>query len=419
MATHIFIATTQGPIAVQKITEEESDVRSVVCIDGSSRPASISERYYDFVKKGTGVIARKFGHDSYRVDISANIETGYSWQLAVYLAHQLRKHGRLGNGDPGAGDIVVIATGEVDKDLNIRKVNSVSEKLLASSALLEEWYNGDIATIFIVPEQNNRLLASDWVERVGSNSDWFHLLSLDCIPSISRIEELCQEGSEVDEESNTESKGAGKGSILLLMTLLGVVGVLMGVWFLSQTVLNEVTIAPSAPSRSIPKRLTTEEVIASDIAVGAYQLVAVLSSENDSCESNNLRTVTLALGDANHFQTLEQYRYMCELALTHTILTLTNHHVETIDLNKAKVTPAPINNTKGWQLVNPTSSTNKYYAWLVSDRKPDPKVWHDFLRQLERYEVIDEEGLKKEKFLEDLLSENNLHANVYRHKIIY
>jgi len=419
MATHIFIATTQGPIAVQKITEEESDVRSVVCIDGSSRPASISERYYDFVKKGTGVIARNFGHDSYRVDISTNIETGYSWQLAVYLAHQLQKQGRLENGNPVAGDIVVIATGEVDKDLNIRKVDSVPEKLVASVALLEEWHVSDISTVLVVPEQNSFLLAPAWVESIGLDSDWFHLLSLDRMPSINHIETLCQEGSEVDEESNTESKGAGKGGILLLMILLGVVGILIGVWSLNQTALNEVAIASSDSSFSVPKQSTAEEVIASDMAVGAYQLVAALFSEKDSCESNNLKTVTLTLGDANHFQTLEQYRYMCELVLIHTMPTIANHHVETIDLNKAKVTPAPISNTKGWQLVNPTSDTNKYYAWLVFDKKPDPKMWHDFLRQLERYEVIDEGILKKEQFLEDLLNKNSLYANVYRHNLSY
>ena len=419
MDTHIFIATTQGPIAVQKITEEESDVRSVVCIDGSSRPASISERYYDFVKKGTGIIARNFGHDSYRVDISTNIETGYSWQLAVYLAHQLQKQGRLGNGNPTAGDIVVIATGEVDKDLNIRKVDSVPEKLVASLVLLEEWHVSDISTILVVPEQNSLLLAPAWVESIDLNSDWFHLLSLDRIPSIRLIEALCQEGSEADEESNTENKGTGKGGILLLIILLGVVGILMGVWSLNQTALNEVAIVPSDSSLSVSKQSIVEEVVASDMVVGAYQLVAVLFSAKEGCESNNLKTVTLTLGDTNHFQTLEQYRYMCELVLTHTMPTIANHHVETIDLNKAKVTPAPISNTKGWQLVNPTSDTNKYYAWLVFDKKPDLKMWNNFLRQLERYEVVDKEALKKEQFLEALLSKNSLHANVYRHNLSY
>ncbi len=69
MQTFIYIATTQGPVRVQAITEEDPDIKSVVCLDGMAEPLAISDRYHDFVKKGTGLIHREFGHGSYRVDV--------------------------------------------------------------------------------------------------------------------------------------------------------------------------------------------------------------------------------------------------------------------------------------------------------------------------------------------------------------
>ena len=84
MKIHIFIATTQGLVAIQNITPiDDEDISSVVSVNGTSTTANISGSYHNFVKKGVGIIHQMFGACSYRVDISARIDQGNSWQVAM------------------------------------------------------------------------------------------------------------------------------------------------------------------------------------------------------------------------------------------------------------------------------------------------------------------------------------------------
>jgi len=123
----VLIATTTGPVAVQRITEEDPDVNSVVCLAGKAVSLPISAAYEAFVRNPTGVVQRHFGHPAYRVDVSATIDEGYSWQLGLFAAHALMKAGRLASADDETAP-TLIATGEVDRDLNVLDVNHMEEK---------------------------------------------------------------------------------------------------------------------------------------------------------------------------------------------------------------------------------------------------------------------------------------------------
>ena len=90
--THVFIATTQGLVAIQDIEEiDDPDVMSVVCVNGTAQSLNISGAYHSFVKRGSGIIQQAFGGNAYRVDVSGNIDHGNSWQLGFYLAHHLKQ----------------------------------------------------------------------------------------------------------------------------------------------------------------------------------------------------------------------------------------------------------------------------------------------------------------------------------------
>ena len=54
----IFIATTNGSVGIQRITKEDPDIDSVVCLDGKAMPLPISNAYQDFVRQPTGQFAR-------------------------------------------------------------------------------------------------------------------------------------------------------------------------------------------------------------------------------------------------------------------------------------------------------------------------------------------------------------------------
>lgn len=156
MKTHIFIATTQGLVAVQNITPiDDQDISSVVSVNGTSTTANISGNYHNFVKKGVGIIHQMFGACSYRVDISARIDQGNSWQVAMYLAHLAQSKGLLGNGDVSQGDTVICATGEVNTtNLQVLAVSEVSLKLKRAQTELDQWTLLGAKVQFLVPQDN-------------------------------------------------------------------------------------------------------------------------------------------------------------------------------------------------------------------------------------------------------------------------
>jgi hypothetical protein len=156
MKTHIFIATTQGLVAVQNITPiDDEDISSVVSVNGTSTTANISGSYHNFVKKGVGIIHQMFGACSYRVDISARIDQGSSWQVAMYLAHLAQSKGLLGNGDVTQGDIVICATGEVNtSNLQVLAVSEVALKFKLAQTQLDQWTQLGAKVHFLVPQAN-------------------------------------------------------------------------------------------------------------------------------------------------------------------------------------------------------------------------------------------------------------------------
>lgn len=134
MRVRVYIATTEGPVLIQRIAPEDDDIPPVVCVNGTTETLPISGDYARFVRRGTGVVAALTGHGSYRVDLDGSVDGGRSWQLGLLLAHLLAAEGRLaGPEDPDAR--IVVATGEVDRDLNVRSVDFVSEKVRKARVL--------------------------------------------------------------------------------------------------------------------------------------------------------------------------------------------------------------------------------------------------------------------------------------------
>lgn len=149
----VYISTTEQPAEVQRIAEEDPLVRSVVCLDGKAVELPVSGAYDSFVRKPTGVIEAAFGHPAYRVDVSARITEGLSWQLGLYLAHALRRDGLLaGKGE--AAERVVLATGEVDRDLQVRPVDHVAEKCRTAAPLFAAAAAEGRSVLFLVPAAN-------------------------------------------------------------------------------------------------------------------------------------------------------------------------------------------------------------------------------------------------------------------------
>ena len=164
--TRVLIATTQGPVEVQRITEEDPEVNSVVCLGGKAVALPISSAYDSFVRDPTGVIQKNFGHSAYRVDVAAPVDDGFSWQLGVFIAHAFAQDGNLvsGGSEPGR---TIFTTGEVDRDLNVLPVDHVPEKLKKLAQALSEGQVAHTTLKLYLPAENAAQIEESWLRDIG------------------------------------------------------------------------------------------------------------------------------------------------------------------------------------------------------------------------------------------------------------
>ena len=154
MAICVYIATTQGPVAVRGITAEEGLLESVMCLSGQTEKVAVSRRYSEFVSPGSGIIARRVGHDCFRVDVDGPIDTGDSWQAGMVVAHDLFAAGLLAE-TLSAADLLVWVTGEVNvREGAVLGVESVSRKLAKSLHLFEQARSQKIPVLVMYPQEN-------------------------------------------------------------------------------------------------------------------------------------------------------------------------------------------------------------------------------------------------------------------------
>jgi hypothetical protein len=184
MAIRVFIATTEGPAEIQRITKEDPLVRSVVCLDGKAIRLPIGGSYDDFVRDPTGVIERAFGHGSFRLDLGRAITDGYSWQLAVFAAHALLAAGKLA-GANSSPEAVLWATGEVDRDLTVRRVEHLPQKLRQSQELFDRLCSEETPLIIAIPSENMSELDPAWIEARNLVGDNLRFLP------VASVRELC------------------------------------------------------------------------------------------------------------------------------------------------------------------------------------------------------------------------------------
>lgn len=153
MKARVLIATTEGAVAVQKITAEDPEVPSVACLDGTATVLGISNDYARFVNKGTGLVATLTGHTAYRLDLDGRVDAGQSWQLPVLLAHLLAAEDKLAAPNESAA-LTILATGEVDRDYHVRHVSGMDRKIERAAALLEERAANEHPLLVVVPKAN-------------------------------------------------------------------------------------------------------------------------------------------------------------------------------------------------------------------------------------------------------------------------
>src|ERR1700743_3124046 len=165
----VSIATTNGPVEVQLLTEEDAVIgRCVACIGGTTETADIASAYHAFVVRPTGVIEARFGHSTYRLDVSERIDAGSSWQLGVLAAHALLAAGRLAQ-ENDVADGVLWATGSVRPvDLTVGAVSHVPEKLANSLDRLKQEHDAGRRVLLALPSPNATEISTELAAEFGA-----------------------------------------------------------------------------------------------------------------------------------------------------------------------------------------------------------------------------------------------------------
>src|SRR5580704_2070613 len=151
----VLIATTNGPVEIQLLTEEDAAIgRCVACIGGTTETAEIASAYHAFVVRPTGVIEARFGHSCYRLDVSARIDAGSSWQLGVLAAHALLAAGRLAQENDVADGILWVTGSVRPVDLTVGAVSHVPDKLANSLERLKHEREAGRPVLLALPAGN-------------------------------------------------------------------------------------------------------------------------------------------------------------------------------------------------------------------------------------------------------------------------
>jgi hypothetical protein len=382
MKAHIFIATTQGLVAIQHIAPiDDEDISSVVSINGTSTTANISSSYHNFVKKGVGIIQQMFGACSYRVDISARIDQGNSWQVAMYLAHVAQSKGMLGDGQVQKGDTVICATGEVNTtNLQILAVSEVEVKLKLAKTQLDQWTAMGATATFLIPQANQQNVTDNPYVDFVSHLDQAAM----ALPNLKNNQ---------PSSSRTSSKPV-RTPIKIAALVLGLIVLFTLVFMLFK---NSSEVSESA-----------HESIAKDANFSDSIQLTALIKQGGSCEQTSRQNITLiqaVFADV----TLTS---LCELSL-HTDLTVT----QVLLVAKDAYTIFPLNqNQQNWQIPLPKNrlSDRAYYLVTLTQSINQEKI--EALRLYR--ETMPKADLLTIELLNDWLAQQEVEFAIYTHRLL-
>ncbi|HUN41601.1 MAG TPA: hypothetical protein VMU81_15045 [Acetobacteraceae bacterium] len=154
----VSIATTAGPIAVERIAPIGLRKSRVYTWAAREPLPTMSASYDEFVRKRIARIPALDRGSTFRIDLSGEIDTGESWQLPVFTAHALQSAQRLaGKDEEDAAATFLFATGTIDFEMAAGEVGYVEDKLrlLVQDSRLRRAAESGRRVIVAVPEANS------------------------------------------------------------------------------------------------------------------------------------------------------------------------------------------------------------------------------------------------------------------------
>ena len=261
MGFAVYIATTAGPVRIERIIGEPVPQSNVFVGRGYKPLEPVSSDYEAFVASG-GPVEKAFGPfetPSFRIDVSGPIDTGNSWELAVFVAHGLAKVGRLAGLDEAANAIILLS-GRVDADLDVDAVGHVAEKLRAAEELISECRSRDCPYTFFLPAEDQASLPTDQNIDTRSVTNAMEVLKF---LNVMEAEEKSRAPIIATQASN---EGAGVRNLLLGLVALMVIG--GGGYAITH---GRNTASDKPPERAAPKAKQSSVVTSSGPVIKIFE----------------------------------------------------------------------------------------------------------------------------------------------------
>lgn len=145
----VVIPTTRGPLRLRSLSPRPGLPAPAAFADGDYRPLPWSADYARLCAPGGPVAG--LGGDAggpHELRLSGSFDAGRSWEVPVCLAHGLAARSHRFTAEPAQADLILWATGAVDRDLAVLPGDyALLDKIERSRALLAEAPNVPIAVL--------------------------------------------------------------------------------------------------------------------------------------------------------------------------------------------------------------------------------------------------------------------------------
>lgn len=152
----VIIPTTAGPLRLRSLTPRPGLPAAAAFADGDYRPLPWSADYAGLCAP-SGPLARFTQADlpPHELRLTGSFDAGRSWEVPVCLTHGLIARGHRLAAEPAQADLILWATGAVDRDLAVRPGDyALLDKIERCRALLAE--APDAALAVLLPEGPER-----------------------------------------------------------------------------------------------------------------------------------------------------------------------------------------------------------------------------------------------------------------------
>jgi hypothetical protein len=152
----VVIPTTRGPLRLRSLSPRPGLPAPAAFADRDYRPLPWSADYARLCAPG-GPVARLGGaaESPHELRLSGSFDAGRSWEVPVCLAHGLAAHGHRFVAEPAQADLILWATGAVDRDLAVLPGDyALLDKIERSRDLLAE--APDVPLAALLPEGPER-----------------------------------------------------------------------------------------------------------------------------------------------------------------------------------------------------------------------------------------------------------------------